>query len=99
MPYQARIGSAANVFPLVNKVDIDHFLAQASAADETGEQIGAAVRAMDAQLDQTVAESQVELEDEIQVELLRGEHFGVLEQVAIETAWPNPVNWCLNTAT
>lgn len=76
-----QVGSVSNVFPLVNKVDIDEFLARADA-----EQVDAAAAEMDRQLDAALAESQVELDEQISTELLRGDGFGDAEMAAIDAA-------------
>jgi superfamily II DNA or RNA helicase len=76
-----QVGSVSNVFPLVNKVDIDEFLARADA-----EQVEAAAVEMDRQLDVALAESQAELDEQISTELLRGDGFGDAEMAAIDAA-------------
>lgn len=76
-----QVGSVSNVFPLVNKVDIDKFLAEADA-----EAVDQAAAAMNQQLDKAIAESQAELQDQVSMELLRGDSFEAAELAAIDAA-------------
>lgn len=76
-----QVGSVSNVFPLVNKVDIDDFLAGADA-----EAVEHAALEMNRQLDAAIAESQAELEETVSTELLSGEAFEAGELAEIDLA-------------
>lgn len=81
-----QVGSVANVFPLVNRVNIDDFLAQMAGSDEAEPDVEAVARAMDVELDTAVAATQSELEDAISAELLHGESFNEADQTAVNNA-------------
>lgn len=81
-----QVGSVANVFPLVNKVNIDDFLAQMAGSDEAEPDVEAAAQAMAAELDTAVAAGQSDLEETISTDLLHGESFDEADQTAVNAA-------------